>query len=106
MTKSRGSISVMDAINARRSVRAYTGRKIDEAAIRALLAAAVRAPTAIHQEPWTFVIVQDPGALKRLSDRAKKFFVEEMHRVQLDRGGHTLSMFDARISISSTTPVR
>jgi nitroreductase len=94
MTKSQEPISTMDAINGRRSVRSYTGRSIDEATIRALLAAAVQAPTAIHQEPWAFVILQDADALKRLSDRAKRFFVEEMHRTHLDRGGHTLTMFE------------
>ena len=94
MTKSQGPISVMDAINGRRSVRAYTGQRIDQATIRALLAAAVRAPTAMHQEPWAFVVLQDADALKRLSDRAKRFFVEEMHRAHLDRGGHTLAMFE------------
>ncbi len=29
------------------------------------------APTAIHLEPWAFVVVQDRDVLKRLSDRAK-----------------------------------
>jgi nitroreductase len=94
MTKSQVPISTMDAINGRRSVRSFTAQRIDEATIRALLAAAVRAPTAIHLEPWAFVIIQDADALKRLSDHAKGFFVEEMHRAHLDRGGHTLSMFE------------
>jgi nitroreductase len=94
MTKSQEPISVMGAINGRRSVRSYTGQKIDQATIHALLAAAVRAPTAMHQEPWAFVILQDADALKRLSDHAKRFFVEEMHRAHLDRGGHTLAMFE------------
>jgi nitroreductase len=87
-------VSAMDAINGRRSVRLYTGERADESTIRALLAAAVRAPTAIHLEPWVFVIVQDEETLKRLSDRAKGFFVEEMHRAHLDRGGHAFSMFE------------
>jgi nitroreductase len=32
--------------------------------------------------------------LKRVSDHAKGFFVEEMHRAHLDRGGHTLAKFE------------
>ena len=39
--------------------------------VSSCLAAAVRAPTAMHAEPWQFVIVQDADRLKRLSDRAK-----------------------------------
>ena len=94
MTKPGVAVSTMDAIHGRRSVRAYTPQKLDQATIRTLLAAAVRAPTAIHEEPWEFVILQDADALKRLSDHAKRFFVEEMHRAHLDRGGHTLAMFE------------
>jgi nitroreductase len=94
MTKPGVAVSTMDAIHGRRSVRAYTPQKLDQATIRTLLAAAVRAPTAVHQEPWAFAILQDANALKRLSDRAKRFFVEEMHRAHLDRGGHTLAMFE------------
>jgi nitroreductase len=84
----------MDAIHGRRSVRAYAPEKLDQATIRSLLAAAVRAPTAIHEEPWAFVILQDADVLKRLSGHAKRFFIEEMHRTHLDRGGHTLAKFE------------
>ena len=94
MTKLEVPVSLMDAIHGRRSVRAYAPQKLDQATILALLEAAVRAPTAIHEEPWAFVILQDLKALKRLSDRAKKFFVEEVHRAHLDRGGHTLDKFE------------
>jgi len=94
MTTAQVPVSVIDAINGRRSIRTYTGRRLDEATVRALLGAAVRAPTAIHLEPWAFVIVQDADTLQRLSDRAKRFFVEEMHRAHLDRGGHALDMFE------------
>ncbi len=94
MTKPGIGVSAMDAIHGRRSVRAYTPQKLDQATIHTLLAAAVRAPTAIHEEPWAFVILQDADTLKRVSDHAKRFFVEEMHRAHLDRGGHTLARFE------------
>lgn len=94
MTKPGVALSAMDAIHGRRSVRAYTPQKLDQATIHTLLAAAVRAPTAIHEEPWAFVILQDADTLKRVSDHAKRFFVEEMHRAHLDRGGHTLARFE------------
>jgi nitroreductase len=87
-------VNIMDAINQRRSVRAYLPHQPDRAAIRALLAAAVRAPTAMHEEPWAFAIIQDTKTLKRLSDRAKPLFVDEVHRAHLDRGGHALDIFE------------
>jgi len=94
MTKPGVPVSLIDAIHGRRSVRAYAPQILDQATIRTLLDAAVRAPTAIHEEPWEFVILQDVNALKRLSDRAKPLFVEEVRRAGLGRGGHRLDKFE------------
>lgn len=65
------TIDVLDAIYHRRSVRSYTDEVLGEAVIRELLAAAVQAPTAMHEEPWAFAVIQDKSVLKRYSDRAK-----------------------------------
>jgi nitroreductase len=92
-------LTALDTIFTRRSVRAYTRQAVDAATIRALLDAAVQAPTAMHEEPWAFVVVQDAATLKRLSDRAKGTLVHaaahyrglqaagdpEMRRAFLDR---------------------
>ncbi len=64
-------MTALDAIHARRATRAFTSAPVDEASIHKLLSAAVRAPTAMHAEPWSFVVVQNRGFLRRLSDRAK-----------------------------------
>jgi nitroreductase len=93
MTKLEAHMSIMDAIYDRRSVRSYSPERLDQATIRTLLAAAVRAPTAVHAEPWAFAILQDTSTLKRLSDLAKPLFLEEVHRAHLDRGGHALDIF-------------
>ncbi|HTN43623.1 MAG TPA: nitroreductase family protein [Nitrospiria bacterium] len=93
MARSITVMSVMEVIRHRRSVRDYSPRNLDRATVRTLLAAAVCAPTAVHEEPWAFVIVQDTNALKRISDRAKPLFAEEVHRAHLDRGGHALEIF-------------
>ncbi len=93
MVKLNNSISVMDAINARHSTRNYSSARIESGAIHLLLDAAVRAPTAMHREPWAFVIVQDIAQLKHISDIAKQLFVTEIDHAHLDRGGHTLDAF-------------
>ncbi len=64
-------MNINEAITGRRSVRDYTPTKIDDVAVRQLLEAAVHAPTAIHEESWAFVVVQDKSLLNRLSDHAK-----------------------------------
>ena len=93
MSKDRASMSIMDAIYRRCSVRFYSPERLDQNTIRTLLAAAVRAPTAVHLEPWAFAIIQDASMLKRLSDRAKPLFLKEAQRAHLDRGGHALDIF-------------
>jgi len=93
MPKHKVNMSIMEAIYKRCSVRSYSPERLDESTVRTLLAAAVRAPTAVHLEPWAFAILQDTSALKRLSDRAKPLFLEEVKRAHLDRGGHTLDIF-------------
>lgn len=80
-------LSALDVIFARRSVRDYTPQRLDEPTIRGLLDAAVQAPTALHEEPWAFVVIQDAALLKRYSDVAKGNWAEEAPRYrQLHRG--------------------
>jgi len=76
-------MSALDVIFSRRSVRAYERRKLDQPTIRALLDAAVRAPTAMQSEPWLFLVIQDERTLTRYSTVAKAMKLAEMES-QLD----------------------
>lgn len=67
---------IPEAIYSRRAVRAYAEDRPGETVILELIDAAVRAPTAMHLEPWAFVVVQDKALLKRYSDRAKAMLLE------------------------------
>ena len=78
--------SLISVIDERRSVRAFSSRKIERATINALLDAAVRAPTAVDEEPWGFVVVQAPALLKQLSDLAKSSLEIAEHE-RLAHGG-------------------
>ena len=62
------SMSIIEAIQSRRAVREYLPTPVDRETIQALLQAAVAAPTAMHEEPWTFGIIQNAAMLKDLSD--------------------------------------
>ena len=92
MTQAESRMNIMDAIHERRSVRSYSPRQLDPATIRTLLEAATWAPTAVHEEPWAFVIVQDTDVLKSLSDRAKKIFTAEAEHAQPDQARHLLDV--------------
>jgi nitroreductase len=71
-------LSALDVIYSRHSVRAYTADKVPESTIRALIDAAVQAPTAVGQESWSFVVVQSPQRLARLSELTKTDFMQQM----------------------------
>jgi nitroreductase len=82
------SMNVFETILARRSVRSYSPTEVGRETVQTLLEAAVRAPTALHEELWSFVIVQDRQLLRRLSELAKPLFVAESRRAGLEGAGH------------------
>jgi nitroreductase len=73
--------TIFETILGRRSVRSYTDRKVEADVVKTLLEAAVWAPTALHKEPWGFVIVQNKDTLKNISDLAKPLFIEELKKI-------------------------
>jgi nitroreductase len=75
--RSNPILSLEDAIHQRRSVRNYTHQALGRTTVNALLNAAVLAPTAMHQEPWSFVVIQDKDVLDRLSDKCIEMVREE-----------------------------
>ena len=69
-----------------------------------LLDAAVHAPTAMHQEPWKFVVIQDRALLRRLSDRAKALAIaqacgarQSAQAARRRRGRHTSPFGGSRL---------
>jgi nitroreductase len=58
-----------------------------------LLEAAVRAPTAVHSEPWAFAVVQDRQLLRHLSENAKPLVSDEKRRAGSARAGHAVDIF-------------
>jgi nitroreductase len=85
--------SILKAIYARHSVRSYAPTPLANADVQTLLDAAVHAPTAMHEEPWAFVVVQDQALLQRLSDLAKPIFVEEVRHRNAHGTNHSFDHF-------------
>jgi nitroreductase len=71
---------VLHTIYQRRAVRTYAAGRPSDSTLRELLDAAVQAPTAMHGEPWAFIVVQDKRLLERLSDRAKTILLADIER--------------------------
>jgi nitroreductase len=93
MSLPKVEMNIFETILARRSVRRYKARKVDRTTISILLEAAVHAPTAIHQEPWAFVIVQDKALLRSLSDQAKPLFMAQVQKGSLEHDGYSFDIF-------------
>lgn len=71
MHRSIRQTALFESLLHRRSVREYAPDVLDKATVEALLEAAVHAPTAMHRETWSFVIIQDKALLQRYSEQAK-----------------------------------
>ena len=59
------------AIDSRRSAREFTAQSVDKMMLRRLIDAAIQAPSAVNEQPWLFVVVQDRDLLNRISSQAK-----------------------------------
>jgi nitroreductase len=64
-------MEVIEAINGRRSVREYTDDAVNDETVRELIDAAIKAPSAINEQPWCFVVIKQPALLAQISERAK-----------------------------------
>ena len=58
---------MVDAIFKRASVRSFTDEPVTDDEVRALLRAAMAAPSAGNQQPWEFYVVRDSETLGKLS---------------------------------------
>jgi len=71
-------MDIKEAISGRRSVREYTSQPVDEKTIARLIDAAVLAPSAVNQQPWSFTVVGDQGLIERNSSEAKSYMLASM----------------------------
>jgi len=85
------AMHVHEAIFNRRSVREYADNAIEEPTIRRLIAAALQAPNAVNDQPWTFTVVRDRSLLDRISREAKAHMLATMHAAHADRFRSRLS---------------
>lgn len=60
-------MEAMEAILTRRSVRSYTDAPVPDSVVKALLEAAMSAPSAGNQQPWQFICVTDRDMLSAIT---------------------------------------
>ncbi|MDD1720657.1 MAG: nitroreductase family protein [Euryarchaeota archaeon] len=59
-------MDVIEAIEARRSIRAYTKESVPDDEIEPLLRAAMYAPSAANAQPWHFIVIRDRKILDEI----------------------------------------
>jgi len=64
-------MDLIEAIASRHAVREYTQQTVDEKTIGRLIDAAIQAPSAVNEQPWTFTVVRDQKVLDDVSRAAK-----------------------------------
>lgn len=64
-------MDLIEAIYSRRAVREFTAEPVDEKILQQLIDAAIQAPSAVNQQPWSFSVVRDKALLARISHEAK-----------------------------------
>ncbi|MFD9858181.1 nitroreductase family protein [Streptomyces alboflavus] len=60
-----------DRMRERRTVRQFSSDPVPTQAVRDAIACAATAPSGAHQQPWTFVLVQDPEIRRRIREAAE-----------------------------------
>ena len=73
-------MDLIEAIYARRSVRRYQARPVEQPVLEELLRAAAQAPSAMNSQPWAFGIITGADRLRTLSDRAKAYLLERIEQ--------------------------
>ena len=68
-------MDLKEAIYTRRAVREFTAEAVVKALIRDLIEAAVQAPSAVNQQPWSFCS-PDKGILANISREAKAYMLK------------------------------
>ena len=59
---------MLDLIKKRRSIREYTAEPISDADIKAMLEAAMAAPSANNSQPWEFIVVRREDLRRQLAE--------------------------------------
>ncbi|HNX23687.1 MAG TPA: nitroreductase family protein [Spirochaetota bacterium] len=57
----------MKSIYARRSIRKYTDRDVEDSVIREIIKAGMNAPSAGNEQPWHFIIIRDRDTLIKIN---------------------------------------
>jgi len=101
----RVKMDVFEAVQKRRSIRAYESTPVPKAVLEKILEAARLAPSAGNVQPWHFIVVTDAGKRERLAESILVRFLKEAPVVIVGCGDHKASpkwfMVDVAIAMQN-----
>ncbi|MAH88907.1 MAG: nitroreductase [Pelagibacterales bacterium] len=77
-------ITILEAINSRKSVRSFTKKKVSNKLIKDILKIASKAPSGSNTQPWNVNVLTDK-MLKKFTTAAKKEFMKNSDNLHLER---------------------
>lgn len=69
-------MDLKEAIYTRRAVRDFTETPVDDKTLTELIDAAIQAPSAVNQQPYSFCVVRDKTVLAKISREAKAYMLK------------------------------
>ncbi len=64
----RAGSDALSVIHSRKSVRHFTGAKVEKQQLETIVKAGMAAPTAVNKQPWSFVVISDRTLLDKLAE--------------------------------------
>ncbi|AOY77803.1 nitroreductase family protein [Clostridium formicaceticum] len=71
-------MNILDCINEKRSVRAYTDQQVSNETIHQLLTLGTKASTGSNEQPWGFVVIQGKEEIQKLSEDTKTYLLRNL----------------------------
>lgn len=62
-----------EVIEARRSIRRFSGAEVPDAVVNLLVDAALRAPSSMNGQPWRFIVVRSAETKRRLAETKDRY---------------------------------
>ena len=97
-------MDLMEAIYHRRATRDYTDEPVGDELLARLIDAAIQAPSAVNQQPWSFAVVRDQALLDRISRQSKAHMLAGLPDMPLSEHFRAL-LSDADFQIFYHAPV-
>jgi len=79
-------MNVTEAIYQRRSVRDYAAAPVAQETLQQLVDAAIQAPSAMNEQPWSFTVISNSALLDRISHESKAHMLAASK--DLPKAGH------------------